>query len=73
MEKALEQRLDQIERKLDQVHGDLKRVVKVMDGNGGNPPLLVRLDRLEQSHKVQSRFFWIGMGAVIPAVLIALL
>lgn len=60
---AVEHRLDTIDAKLDR----LDEAIRGNPGNGSKPSILVRLDRLEQDAKRQSRLIWLIVGAVITA------
>ncbi len=53
---GIERRLDAIERKLDRIDESIR-------GNG-TPGINVRLDRLEQSARRQSRMIWLIVGAM---------
>lgn len=48
------------------VNKKLDRVVYAIEGNG-KPGLNVRVDRLEQSHKLGSKFVWLVIGAIVSA------
>ena len=60
---AVEHRLDTIDAKLDR----LDEAIRGTPGNGSKPSILVRLDRLEQDAKRQSRLIWLIIGAVVTA------
>jgi len=60
---AVEHRLDTIDSKLDR----LDEAIRGNPGNGSKPSILVRLDRLEQDAKRQSRLIWLIIGAVVTA------
>lgn len=60
---AVVHRLDTIEAKLDR----LDEAIRGNPGNGSRPGILVRLDRLEQDARRQSRLIWLIIGAVITA------
>lgn len=60
---AVKRRLDAIDAKLDR----LDEAIRGNPGNGSKPGILVRLDRLEQDAKRQSRLIWLIVGAVITA------
>lgn len=54
-------------RQFEAIHEKLDRLDVAIRGNG-KPGILIRLDRLEQDAKRQSRLIWLIVGAVITAV-----
>ena len=60
---TVEHRLDTIDAKLDR----LDEAIRGNHTNGSKPSILVRLDRLEQDAKRQSRLIWLIVGAVVTA------
>lgn len=55
-----------IQRQFEAIHEKLDRLDEAIRGNG-KPGILIRLDRLEQDAKRQSRLIWLIVGAVITA------
>jgi len=55
-----------IERHFEVIHRKLDRLDEAVRGNG-KPGILVRLDRLEQDAKRQSRLVWLIVGAALVA------
>ena len=55
---TIERRLEAIDAKLDR----LDEAIRGNPGNGSKPGILVRLDRLEQDAKRQSRLIWLIIG-----------
>ena len=55
--------------RLDQVCRGIVRIETCLVGTGDdNPGLVVKLDRLTQSEKKRTKFFWLGMSAVIALI-----
>lgn len=54
---------ESLHRKLDR----LDEAIRGTPGNGNRPGMLVRLDRLEQNAKRQSKLIWLIIGAVVTA------
>jgi len=54
---------DEIHRKLDR----LDEAIRGTASNGSKPGILVRLDRLEQDAKRQSKLIWLIVGSLITA------
>lgn len=61
---TIERRLEAIDAKLDR----LDEAVRGNPGNGSKPGILVRLDRLEQDARRQSRLIWLIVGAIVTAL-----
>lgn len=49
------------------IHAKLDQLDEAIRGNG-KPGIQLRLDRLEQSAKRQSKLIWLVIGAVVSAV-----
>lgn len=64
---GLQSQLDAIQRKLDR----LDEAIRGTPGNGSKPSILVRLDRLEQDARRQSRLIWLIVGAATTAIVSA--
>ena len=58
---------DPIQRQFEAIHEKLDRLDVAIRGNG-KPGILIRLDRLEQDAKRQSRLIWLIVGAVVTAL-----
>lgn len=58
---------DPVQRQFEAIHEKLDRLDVAIRGNG-KPGILIRLDRLEQDAKRQSRLIWLIVGAVITAL-----
>lgn len=61
---TIERRLEAIDAKLDR----LDEAIRGNPGNGSKPGILVRLDRLEQDARRQSRLIWLIVGAIVTAL-----
>lgn len=61
---TIERRLEAIDAKLDR----LDEAIRGNPGNGSKPGILVRLDRLEQNARRQSRLIWLIVGAIVTAL-----
>ena len=61
---TVERQFESIQRKLDR----LDEAIRGTAGNGSKPGILVRLDRLEQDAKRQSRLIWLIAGSLITAL-----
>jgi len=61
------QQSDPIRRQFEAIHEKLDRLDVAIRGNG-KPGILIRLDRLEQDAKRQSRLIWLIVGAVVTAL-----
>lgn len=62
------------EREFEEIHRKLDRLDEAIRGNG-RPGITVRLDRLEQDAKRQSKLIWLIVGSAVTAfasVLVAL-
>jgi len=58
------------QKQLESLHEKLDRLdeaIRGTPGNGTRPGILVRLDRLEQDAKRQSKLIWLIIGAVVTA------
>jgi len=55
-----------IEKHLEVMHKKLDRLDEAIRGNG-KPGILIRLDRLEQDAKRQSKLVWLIVGAAVVA------
>lgn len=58
------------QKQFESLHEKLDRLdeaIRGTPGNGSRPGILVRLDRLEQDAKRQSKLIWLIVGAVITA------
>lgn len=58
---------DPTQRQFEAIHEKLDRLDEAIRGNG-KPGILIRLDRLEQDARRQSRLIWLIVGAVITAM-----
>lgn len=54
------------EREFEEIHRKLDRLDEAIRGNG-RPGITMRLDRLEQDAKRQSRLIWLIVGSGITA------
>jgi hypothetical protein len=54
------------EREFEELHRKLDRLDEAIRGNG-KPGLTLRLDRLEQNARTQSRLVWLVVGAAVTA------
>ncbi len=54
------------EGEFEEIHRKLDRLDDAVRGNG-RPGIQLRLDRLEQDAKRQSKLIWLTLGAVITA------
>jgi len=61
-----------LERHLEVIHKKLDRMDEAIRGNG-KPGILIRLDRLEQDAKRQSKLIWLIVGATVVAAISAVL
>ncbi len=61
---TVERQFESIQRKLDR----LDEAIRGTPGNGDKPGILIRLDRLEQDAKRQSKLIWLIVGAVVTAM-----
>jgi len=57
------EQFESLHEKLDR----LDEAIRGTPGNGTRPGILVRLDRLEQDAKRQSKLIWLIIGAVVTA------
>ena len=55
-----------IEQHFEVIHKKLDRLDEAVRGNG-KPGILIRLDRLEQDAKRQSKLVWLIVGAAVVA------
>ncbi len=58
--------MEQCQGHFEAVHRKLDRLDEAVRGNG-KPGILIRLDRLEQDAKRQSKLIWLILGAVVTA------
>lgn len=58
--------LDRIEEKIDRIEGRLEG-----DGSESNPGLIVRVDRLEQTHRLVKWFAGTTIGAALTTLVTA--
>ncbi len=49
---------------LGEIRGDVAQIERMLIGSNGTPGMSVRLDRLEQSHKVRARVELAGITAI---------
>jgi hypothetical protein len=61
--RGCQKQFDSLHEKLDR----LDEAIRGTPGNGTRPGILVRLDRLEQDAKRQSKLIWLIIGAVVTA------
>ncbi|MCC5830145.1 MAG: hypothetical protein JJU36_11920 [Phycisphaeraceae bacterium] len=61
---TVERQFESIQRKLDR----LDEAIRGTAANGSKPGILVRLDRLEQDAKRQSKLIWLIVGSLITAL-----
>jgi len=54
------------EREFEEIHRKLDRLDEAIRGNG-RPGITVRLDRLEQDGKRQSKLIWLIVGSAVTA------
>ena len=54
------------ERAFEEIHRKLDRLDEAIRGNG-RPGITVRLDRLEQDAKRQSKLIWLIVGSAVTA------
>ncbi len=54
------------EREFEELHRKLDRLDEAIRGNG-RPGITVRLDRLEQDAKRQSKLIWLIVGSAVTA------
>jgi len=59
------------EREFEEIHRKLDRLDEAIRGNG-RPGITVRLDRLEQDAKRQSKLIWLIVGSAVTALASAL-
>lgn len=62
---------DPIQRQFEMIHAKLDRLDDAIRGTPGNddrPGIMVRMDRIEQAVKRQSRVVWMSVGAVVTAL-----
>ena len=55
------------EREFEEIHRKLDRLDEAIRGNG-RPGITVRLDRLEQGAKRQSKLIWLIVGSAVTAL-----
>lgn len=55
------------EREFEEIHRKLDRLDEAIRGNG-RPGITVRLDRLEQDAKRQSKLIWLIVGSAVTAL-----
>ena len=58
---------EQCQNQFESIHRKLDRLDEAVRGNG-KPGIQLRLDRLEQDAKRQSKLIWLIIGAVITAL-----
>ena len=72
LETVIEERFQHFEKHLEKMESSLTAKLDKIDedirGNGKDG-INVRLDRLENSQKLASRWFWIVVGAAVPALI----
>ena len=61
--RGCKEQFESLHEKLDR----LDEAIRGTPGNGTRPGILVRLDRLEQAAKRQSKLIWLILGAVVTA------
>lgn len=61
-------KLGQIEIQLSQLLMQLSQVTTLLQGTNGQPGIVVRLDRLEQSEGRRSKLLWLAVGAALAAL-----
>lgn len=66
--REVELKVTRIEGKVDRVLDDMERLSTNLVGKDGHPGMLVRLDRVEQSHARMARLFWLVLGAAATAL-----
>lgn len=57
-----------ISQKLEQIHKDFQEVKQVIRGEGSEPGLVVRVDRLEQSQKKSNQVHLLWGGALVTSI-----
>lgn len=60
-------KLGQIEIQLSQLLMQLSQVTTLLQGVAGQPGIVVRLDRLEQSEQRRTRLVWLAVGVAISS------
>ena len=58
---------EQCQGQFEAIHRKLDRLDEAVRGNG-RPGITVRLDRLEQDAKRQSKLIWLIIGAIVTAL-----
>lgn len=64
---SMEKQLEAIDRKIDRLDEAI-RGTPGPTGNGSKPGILIRLDRLEQDAKRQSKLIWLIVGALVTGL-----
>jgi hypothetical protein len=59
--------IDPTQRQFEAIHEKLDRLDVAIRGNG-KPGILIRLDRLEQDARRQSKLIWLIVGAAVTAL-----
>jgi len=59
--------IDSTQKQLEAINRKLDRLDEAIRGNG-KPGILIRLDRLEQDAKRQSKLIWLIVGAMVTGV-----
>ncbi len=62
------QRLAVLIERLDEVQCDVKRCVRLLEGNNGSPGLRMKVDRLEQREKTRGRALWVVFGTALASL-----
>ena len=60
--------LTKISSQLDTIHKDMQEMKSILRGEGGEPGLVVRVDRLEQSQKKSNQVHLLWGGAFITSI-----
>jgi len=63
--------IDTTQKQLEAINRKLDRLDEAVRGNG-KPGILIRLDRLEQDAKRQSKLIWLIVGALLTSLSSAL-
>ncbi|MBI1373350.1 MAG: hypothetical protein GC159_11520 [Phycisphaera sp.] len=63
--------IDTTQKQLEAINRKLDRLDEAIRGNG-KPGILIRLDRLEQDAKRQSKLIWLIVGALLTGLSSAL-
>ena len=60
--------LTKISSQLDTIHKDMQEMKSILRGEGGEPGLVVRVDRLEQSQKKSNQVLLLWGGAFVTSI-----